>query len=206
VTAPGDFSPIVFRRSFCERTPISRRDLLGAFSSWYDAISDGSTGSFVSCLDNGICRYLRSRQSAATLRHRQASQPHDRCFFPVPRHNIHIPDARTALRLRRVRRGIDQQGGDTMRRQLAALAGSAFVVTSGAALAHHSFAMFDQENPIELQGVVKEFKFTSPHTFIIIEIKQQDGSAQLWSLEGGAPSALVRDGWSSKTLKPGDEL
>jgi hypothetical protein len=112
----------------------------------------------------------------------------------------------TALRVGRVRRGVDQQGGDTMRRQLSALAGWAFVATSGAALAHHSFAMFDQENPIELQGVVKEFKFTSPHTFIIIETKQQDGSTQLWSLEGGAPSALVRDGWSSKTLKPGDEL
>ena len=93
-----------------------------------------------------------------------------------------------------------------MRRQLSALAGCAFVATSGAALAHHSFAMFDQENPIELQGVVKEFKFTSPHTFIIIETKQQDGSTQLWSLEGGAPSGLIRDGWTSKTLKAGDEL
>jgi len=66
--------------------------------------------------------------------------------------------------------------------------------------------MFDQENPIELEGVVQEFKFTSPHSFIILAVKQQDGSTQLWSLEGAAPSALVRDGWSSKTLKPGDEL
>ena len=93
-----------------------------------------------------------------------------------------------------------------MRRQLAAILMSAGLIATSGALAHHSFAMFDQENPIELQGVVKEFKFTSPHTFIIIETKQQDGSTQLWSLEGGAPSALVRDGWSSKTLKPGDGL
>src|SRR5262249_5707207 len=48
--------------------------------------------------------------------------------------------------------------------------------------------------------------FTSPHSFIILAVKQQDGGTQLWSLEGAAPSALVRDGWSSKTLKPGDEL
>jgi hypothetical protein len=93
-----------------------------------------------------------------------------------------------------------------MRRQLAAMVGFAFVATSGAALAHHSFAMFDQENPLELEGTVQEFKFTSPHTFIILEVKQQDGSKQLWSLEGAAPSALVRDGWSSKTIKAGDEL
>ena len=94
-----------------------------------------------------------------------------------------------------------------MRPQLAALLLSgALTVTGGAALAHHSFAMFDQENAVELEGVVQEFKFTSPHTFIILVVKQNDGSSQTWSLEGGAPSALVRDGWSSKTLKQGDEL
>jgi hypothetical protein len=93
-----------------------------------------------------------------------------------------------------------------MRRQLAALMGIAFAATSGTVLAHHSFAMFDNENPIELEGIVQEFKFTSPHTFIILDVKQQDGSSQLWSLEGAAPSALVRDGWSSKTIKAGDEL
>src|SRR5215472_7185597 len=93
--------------------------------------------------------------------------------------------------------------GDTMRRQLTAAVSFAFVAASGAVLAHHSFAMFDQENPIELEGVVQEFKFTSP---LILAVKQQDGGTQLWSLEGAAPSALVRDGWSSKTLKPGDEL
>ena len=94
-----------------------------------------------------------------------------------------------------------------MRPQLAALLLSgALTATGGAALAHHSFAMFDQENPVELDGVVQEFKFTSPHTFIIFVAKQQDGTTETWSLEGGAPSALVRDGWSSKTIKAGDEL
>jgi Family of unknown function (DUF6152) len=53
---------------------------------------------------------------------------------------------------------------------------------------------------------VKEYRYTSPHTFIILDVKDKDGSSQLWNLEGGAPSGLIRDGWSSKTLKPGDEL
>ena len=88
----------------------------------------------------------------------------------------------------------------------ALLAGVALIVTGGAVMAHHSFAMFDTDHPTELQGTVQEFKFTSPHTFIIFVAKQEDGTTQTWSLEGGAPSALVRDGWSSKTLKPGDEL
>ena len=94
-----------------------------------------------------------------------------------------------------------------MRRGLTALLVSGvFVLTSGAAIAHHSFAMFDQENPIELEGSVQEFKYTSPHTFILLQVKEKDGGTTVWNLEGGAPSNLVRDGWSSKSLKPGDEI
>ena len=86
------------------------------------------------------------------------------------------------------------------------LAGAALVFTGGAVLAHHSFAMFDQEHPIDLAGTVKEWKYTAPHAFIILDVKDKDGGNQVWSLEGGAPSGLIRDGWTSKTLKPGDEL
>ena len=82
----------------------------------------------------------------------------------------------------------------------------ALVATGGSAMGHHSFAMFDQDSPIELEGVVAEFKFTNPHTFILLEVKQTDGSTTTWNLEGGSPSGLVRDGWSSKTIKPGDAL
>jgi hypothetical protein len=94
-----------------------------------------------------------------------------------------------------------------MKRQMIGLvAGAALVAASGAALAHHSFAMFDQDHPMELQGTVTEFKFTSPHTFILLEVKGTDGSSTTWNLEGASPSALVREGWASKTLKAGDEL
>ena len=94
-----------------------------------------------------------------------------------------------------------------MKRQLLALAaGVAFAAAGGAAFAHHSFAMFDQEHPMELKGTVTEFKFTSPHTFVLLEVKGTDGSSTVWNLEGASPSALVREGWSSKTLKAGDEL
>jgi Family of unknown function (DUF6152) len=74
------------------------------------------------------------------------------------------------------------------------------------AFAHHSFAMFDAEHPIEVSGVVKEFRFVSPHTLLILEVKDKDGGAKEWMLEGGAPGLLVRDGMTSKSLKPGDEI
>jgi hypothetical protein len=88
----------------------------------------------------------------------------------------------------------------------ALLVGGALLGFGGSVLAHHSFAMFDQENPIELAGAVTEFKFTSPHTFILLKVQKAGAEPVVWNLEGGSPSALVRDGWSSRSLKPGDEL
>ena len=97
--------------------------------------------------------------------------------------------------------------GEYMKTSLiAVVAGAAFVAFTGMAVAHHSFAMFDQEHPMEVTGVVKEYKYTSPHSFIILNIKDKDGKEEAWNLEGGSPSALARDGWTSKSLKPGDEL
>jgi hypothetical protein len=94
-----------------------------------------------------------------------------------------------------------------MRRQLVALlASSAFIATSGTAMAHHSSAMFDQSNPIELEGTVQEFKYISPHAFILLQVKDQDGGTSVWNLEGGPPSGLARSGWTSTVLKPGDQI
>jgi hypothetical protein len=94
-----------------------------------------------------------------------------------------------------------------MKTQLAALlAGTALVLASGAASAHHSFAMFDAEHPIEIEGTVKEFKFVSPHTILVLQVKGQDGVLKDWVLEGGAPGMLVRAGMTSKSLKEGDDV
>ena len=93
-----------------------------------------------------------------------------------------------------------------MKWQLALAACGLLIAASGAAVAHHSFAMFDQDNPVVLDGVVQDFKFTNPHTFIVLSVKQENGGTQTWNLEGTSPSSLVRGGWSSKTLKVGDEI
>ena len=94
-----------------------------------------------------------------------------------------------------------------MRSQLTALlVGGAFAAASSAAPAHHSFAMFDAQHPIEISGTVKEFRFVSPHTILVVTVKGQDGVEKDWILEGGAPGLLVRDGMTSKSLHPGDEI
>jgi hypothetical protein len=94
-----------------------------------------------------------------------------------------------------------------LRRQLTGLViGGALMTATNAPFAHHSFGMFDQENPIELEGTVQEFRFVAPHAFIILAVKQKDGSTETWILEGVSPSALVREGWSRTSLKLGDEI
>jgi hypothetical protein len=86
------------------------------------------------------------------------------------------------------------------------IAGIGFVATGGAAIGHHSVAMFDREHPIQLVGIVRDFVFTSPHAFIVLEVMGKDAVPVIWNLEGDSPNSLKWDGWSSQTLKPGDEL
>ena len=91
-------------------------------------------------------------------------------------------------------------------RLTAVLVGAALLAASQAASAHHSFAVFDIKHPLELHGTVQQFKFTSPHTFIVLEVQGDDGSTMIWNLEGASPSIMVRNGWSSQSLKTGDQI
>jgi hypothetical protein len=82
------------------------------------------------------------------------------------------------------------------------LSGAVFAAMSGAALAHHSFAMFDAEKTVSLQGAVKEFQWTNPHAWIMLTV-DKGGQPQQWAIEMGGPSNLARQGWRPKTLTPG---
>ena len=73
-------------------------------------------------------------------------------------------------------------------------------------LAHHSFAMFDQSKVVTLQGTVKDFRWTNPHVFIQLLVKNDSGAEDEWSIEMTSPEHLVRVGWKPGTLKPGDKI
>ncbi len=72
--------------------------------------------------------------------------------------------------------------------------------------AHHSTAMFDSDNPIELSGTIVEWQYTNPHTFIILNVVDEDGNEVEWALEGRSTSAIYRLGWTPESLQPGDEI
>ena len=78
-------------------------------------------------------------------------------------------------------------------------------VAAAPALAHHSFAMFDAQKTVTLEGTVKDFQWTNPHTWIQIILNDPSGKEVEWSVEGGSPNGLVRQGWSRHSMKPGDK-
>jgi hypothetical protein len=92
---------------------------------------------------------------------------------------------------------------------LSAVASSAIlsVAAMGSANAHHSFAAeFDRDAPVHLEGVVVEFEWVNPHSWLVIDVTQADGSVERWRVEGGAPSALLRRGWNRNSLPPGTQV
>ena len=82
------------------------------------------------------------------------------------------------------------------------------VLAPGApALAHHSFAMFDFGRTVTLKGVVKELQWTNPHVILWVETTPgSGGTPEVWSAELTSPGNLTRNGWSKRTLKPGDKV
>jgi uncharacterized protein DUF6152 len=71
------------------------------------------------------------------------------------------------------------------------------------ASAHHSFAMFDAEKNVKLEGTIKEFQWTNPHSWILMTVKNAQGADEQWAIEMGGPAGLARQGWVPKTLTPG---
>jgi hypothetical protein len=79
-----------------------------------------------------------------------------------------------------------------------------FLLAGGVpALAHHSASMFDDTKVVELTGTVKELQWSNPHIWLQV-IVDEKGAKKEWSIEGGSPNTLSRQGWRSTTFKPGD--
>lgn len=84
----------------------------------------------------------------------------------------------------------------------------ALLLASGAlpAMAHHSFSMFDAQKEVVLSGKIKEFQWSNPHTWIQLDVTDDSGKVLEWSIEGGSPNLVGRQGWKRNTFKPGDAV
>jgi hypothetical protein len=75
------------------------------------------------------------------------------------------------------------------------------------AVAHHAFAAeFDANKPVSLKGVVTKMEWINPHSWIHIDVKNEDGTVTKWMIEGGTPNTLVRRGFTRDSLKPVTEI
>jgi hypothetical protein len=73
------------------------------------------------------------------------------------------------------------------------------------AAAHHSFAAYyDPEKTQVIEGVAKSFRFTNPHGILILEVTNDAGEIETWTMETTSPSAMRRRGWWQDMVKPGD--
>src|SRR5262249_8089930 len=74
------------------------------------------------------------------------------------------------------------------------------------ALAHHSFAIFDQTKVNYLTGTVKDFELTNPHAWLHVNIVDAKGQTSMWSFEGGSVAQLVQLGWKREDFPAGKKV
>lgn len=74
------------------------------------------------------------------------------------------------------------------------------------AFAHHSGSMFDPTKTVTLEGTVKEFQYTNPHSWLEIVVVGADGKPTEWGFESEGPSTLLRAGIKAKSFVPGEKV
>jgi hypothetical protein len=74
------------------------------------------------------------------------------------------------------------------------------------AFGHHSAAMFEEKKTITLEGVVKEFQFTNPHSWLLVDVTDKNGKVTTWGFEAEGPSTLQRAGIKPSDFKTGTKV
>ena len=93
-----------------------------------------------------------------------------------------------------------------MRKLLLMVLAGTFALVSMPCMAHHSGSMFEREKQITLTGVVKEFQYTNPHSWLVINVTGDDGTVTAWGFEAEGPSTLLRAGIKKGDFKPGTKI
>jgi hypothetical protein len=80
------------------------------------------------------------------------------------------------------------------------------LVTVTAAEAHHSFSQFERDTEKVMSGTVVRWAFNNPHSWLYLNVKNEDGSETLWSFEGSSPTSLIGRGITGATFEPGNTV
>ena len=93
-----------------------------------------------------------------------------------------------------------------MRATLLALAAASLLGIAPSSIAHHGTSTYDMNTEIQLTGIVKEWTFGNPHTWLWLTVAGAQKPAAEWSIESAPPNYLTQQGWSVSTLKAGETL
>lgn len=89
----------------------------------------------------------------------------------------------------------------------AAILGLGVLLAARPVVAHHAFsAEFDADRPVQLHGTVTRTEWINPHSWIHIDVKDDNGNVKSWAIECGAPNALIRRGLNKNSIPAGTEL
>ena len=92
-------------------------------------------------------------------------------------------------------------------RRVTCVAGVVLLLAGGTLGAHHSFSSeYDGAKTFKVSGVVSKVEWTNPHVRFYVDVNEPDGKVTTWNMELASPSALARNGWTSRTLKVGDKV
>ena len=80
------------------------------------------------------------------------------------------------------------------------------VVLTASGAAHHGSAEYHVDREITVSGTVKEWKWTNPHTWVVLTVPRAAGGGDEWNGEGPPLSWAAARGWSNTTLKPGEQV
>ena len=76
---------------------------------------------------------------------------------------------------------------------------------AASAAAHHSFAMFDPQHPVTVEGTVESWEFTNPHSWLVLLV-MKEGAQVEYNIEGASVNTLIRQGFGPHTFLRGDKL
>ena len=86
------------------------------------------------------------------------------------------------------------------------IAFAVLVFLPSTAFPHHSNVAYEVRKVITITGVVKEFQWVNPHTWLHVVVDDGKGGKVEWAAEGRAPGILLRAGWTKNSLKPGETV
>jgi hypothetical protein len=86
-------------------------------------------------------------------------------------------------------------------------AAAALLLTTMRTSAHHAFAAeYDENKFITVSGTVTTFKWTNPHAWLYVDVKDERGNVTSWGFEMGSPNGLLHRGWRKTELQKGDQV